>query len=706
VTGDESPGRHSAAAGRDAYVAGRDIRVCQFTVPEMPEAGLEAPSALPVARTPPAPMLVPELNGASAIELGVHRSVPLPGHIPDSAHLSAELPEYVPREYDEQLRSALDAASSRNLMLVLVGDSCTGKTRSAFEAVRERLPGWRLLHPITPEQVIALPGSALPANTVIWLGEARAYLEGSQGEHVAQALRHLLKQGGPLAVIGTLHHFHWGDFTRVPVPEQNDLRRHTRALLNTARCIGVPNAFTKGEFHAAYQPSRRDPRLADAIEALLPDTGRGEPAGNLAAVLACGPELVRRWEQAPPPAKAVLTAAADAWRVGHPLTLPAGLLRDASIGYVPGAQLAAFGDTWFPDALAYVSDPVHGVIAALTPTGSAPGRVDGYVLADYLAHEISVAREEEPPAGALWDALTAYTSDSEVLHVIACRAEGLGEPGRAADLWRGALRNGRPQAAAALAELLPRLGRLGELADVWREALAAGFPESAWWLSAALIRRRRGADAAAMLREALLAGWVGAGWQLTSLLTDQEARIVLEEAVAAGIYGAAGFLGPLLRRAGQVQEAERVFRTGAAAGDHASALGLVDLLICGNRVEDAVRASRDVIAERRYRIGWALVDRFTQLPRTEYAAVEVLRILIESLIAESIERPEWRITELLSPDKANQVLRAMLTEGDLEPLVNLWERLGWSRSEIIPKINETEPGDRWQSIWATARIAT
>jgi hypothetical protein len=69
--------------------------------------------------------------------LGVHRSITVEGE--------TGLTPYLPRPHDAQLRARL--AEARNVrqasIVVLVGGSCTGKTRTLYEAVAAELGEWR-----------------------------------------------------------------------------------------------------------------------------------------------------------------------------------------------------------------------------------------------------------------------------------------------------------------------------------------------------------------------------------------------------------------------------------------------------------------------------------------------------------------------------------------------------------------------------------
>ncbi len=166
---------------------------------------------------PPAGWPLAEVTDPFALE--VHRPVqaddPPPG-------LPA-LPTYVPREHDQALAEAVQAAAAgRSGIAVLVGGSSTGKTRACWEALAllRNLPeAWRLWHPIDPSRPEAalreLP--LIGPRTVVWLNEAQFYLDapGGLGERVSAGLRELLRDRGrgPVLVLATLWPEFWDTLT-------------------------------------------------------------------------------------------------------------------------------------------------------------------------------------------------------------------------------------------------------------------------------------------------------------------------------------------------------------------------------------------------------------------------------------------------------------------------------------------------------------
>ncbi|MGA5559463.1 hypothetical protein [Streptomyces lavendulocolor] len=128
-----------------------------------------------------------------------------------------------PRSHDGQLRKRLAAAVAEEapLLVVVRGESCTGKTRTAAEALKAAVPDdFQLLFPASADDLLAaLAAGALGQRSVLWLNEAQNYLNGPAGETVTAALLRRLNGDGPFIAPATL----WPDYdkalTAVPDPD-------------------------------------------------------------------------------------------------------------------------------------------------------------------------------------------------------------------------------------------------------------------------------------------------------------------------------------------------------------------------------------------------------------------------------------------------------------------------------------------------------
>ena len=118
---------------------------------------------------------------------------------PTSIAGESEYLDYVPRDGDGELQLALAAAVHAGRMLLVVGESAAGKSRSTVEAIRAELVGRRLLHPppFGLSALLELPPVEL-SRAVVWLDEAQQYADAA----LADTLRRLAAVD--VAVVGTI----------------------------------------------------------------------------------------------------------------------------------------------------------------------------------------------------------------------------------------------------------------------------------------------------------------------------------------------------------------------------------------------------------------------------------------------------------------------------------------------------------------------
>ena len=199
-------------------------------------------------------------------DLGVHRS------ISPAEQVATTLPDYVGRSHDADLRRLLHPVPTNGVLVVLVGGSSTGKTRTAYEAVRACLPDWALEYPTT---AIALSERPAGPRTVVWLDEAQRYFSPPHGEAVAVAVLEVLRSNAPVVVIGTMWPQYWQRF--VTQPDADGAYLYHEVLEHTA-CravrIDVPPTFRPVDLQAAR--ARSDPRLR-APRSLPPEPRTGSP---------------------------------------------------------------------------------------------------------------------------------------------------------------------------------------------------------------------------------------------------------------------------------------------------------------------------------------------------------------------------------------------------------------------------------------------
>ncbi|UKY54025.1 hypothetical protein [Streptomyces inhibens] len=337
---------------------------------------------------------------------------------------TADLPNYVAREHDTYLEKVVAVAKGgRSQMCVLVGESSTGKTRACWEAIQPLADdGWMVWHPIDPTRAeAALAGLAsVRPRTVVWLNEAQHYLMAREiGERIIAALRTLLGdlERAPVLVVGTLWRQHWNALTALP-SQHSDPYAQARELL-TGRQLRVADAFTQQDLATATRAASTDDRLALALSQARD--------GRITQFLAGAPELVGRYENAPPAARAVLDVAVDAIRLGCGAHLPHSFLEQAAAGYMPEDIFDGAEDDWFEQSLAYAAQPVHGNIVPLRRVRMRPGRLAPdepvYQLADYLQQYGGEQRRYLCPPESFWDAAVRLLTNIGDLKALELAAE-------------------------------------------------------------------------------------------------------------------------------------------------------------------------------------------------------------------------------------------------------------------------------------------
>ncbi|MDA5281195.1 hypothetical protein [Streptomyces sp. Isolate_45] len=357
-------------------------------------------------------------------DLEVHRAIDFDPTQSDSVGPGAApgLPAYVRRGHDDRLDDLVDAAlEGRSGLALLVGTSSTGKTRACWEAIqRLKSQKWRLwqpLHPDRPRAALAELPQVGP-RTVVWLNEAHEYLlDPEHGEAVAAGLRVLLadERYAPVLVLGTIWPGpgYFDDVAYEPLQGRPDPHGQAR-LLVAGRALSVRGQF-EPELVDALRTSR-DPRVAEAAHRARD--------GMITQYLAAVPELLQLCDMVQPGPKALLTAAMDARRLGHPRGLPLPFLADAAEAYLSDSEWDLLPDDWCEQALSLLTRPVKGARGPLhlqkrargsgqVPTTGAGDAGPVYQLADFLEQHGRSARRHARVPGIFWAAAIRHcTADT------------------------------------------------------------------------------------------------------------------------------------------------------------------------------------------------------------------------------------------------------------------------------------------------------
>jgi hypothetical protein len=462
--------------------------------------------------------------------LGVHAAIQVKG-------ADGELPSYVPRDLDADLRTAVTAAADSGGFVLLVGGSSVGKTRTLWEAVRTVMAEWWLLHPADTAALEAF--AAQPTQrTVVWLDELQRFL-GPSGSVSIGSLRAALTAG--VVVVATLWPDEYNPRIRKPSAGQPDPYANDRALLGLAHVLRVPETLSKAERRRAAALNT-DPRIRIALDS--PDAG-------FTQVLAAGPALITWWETAPDEqcyGKAVITAALDARRVGARAPLARQFLAAAAPTYLTPAQQATAPPDWLDQALTYGTTPLHGAGSTLIPVPTGMGRIGGYTVADYLHQYARRLRRTVALPDQVWQALADHHHPDDTVVIAGC-AERRDKHQHAEFLYRHAADAGNWPAARWLAGLLENQGEVDDAVAILHRHIDSDNWDAMYQLACLLTRHRR-------------------------LDRSEEALAQLRRAADAGHRPAAGLLATLLAEPGGLKE----LRQRADSGDHSAQFRLAHLL--------------------------------------------------------------------------------------------------------------------------------
>lgn len=506
-------------------------------------------------------------------DLEVHHAITLRGAV--------GLPAYVERGHDIELRRIVaEAVAGNSRLVMLVGTSSSGKTRACFEAVRRLPDDWRLWHPIDPDRrQAALEGlHRVGPKTVVWLNEAHHYLlDPEHGEPISAALRSLLADStrAPVLILGTIWPGpgYFDDLRETPQPAgmgpdgpvparrppgHRDPYGQARVLL-AGRDLHVPTAFTPSQI--AEVRRSKDPRLVTAAHAAQD--------GMVTQYLAAGFELVNIYSEASPGARALLDAAIDARRLGHPLGLPLPFLATAAEAYLTDTEWDLLPEDWVEQALTQLTRPVKGARGPLhrqkRPRGSAgspsAARSQTYRLADFLVDHFRAARRAQPIPPLFWEAAMRHC-EGEAAQDLASAAVARGLTETACRLWAKAGEHRK------IAQLLIDSGRLNEAVP---------------WLE----RAHRGGDAQAARL---------AAQELARAGRLEEVPHWCERTPGIAPAQAHGRIAETLAEAGRIDAALPWFERAAAGGDSDSLLAAAEALADNGRLTEALRWFRRAAA--------------------------------------------------------------------------------------------------------------
>jgi hypothetical protein len=309
--------------------------------------------------------------------------------------MAGGLTRFVPRQHDRVVSERV----ARGGFVALVGKSSTGKSRSAWEAVRTLDDRWRLWQ---PGKWLEL--DLIGPYTVIWLNDAQRHLSEDHAERLAAVVSDAGR--APVTVLCTLWPEDWRSLTADATPGEPDLRSWARGLL-AAAVIEVPDTFTPLDPDDLAAAIRDDNRWGRATR---------EAGHQVIPYFAGVPALIDMYRHGPAMVRALIAAAMDARRLRMPEALLPDILIEAATGYPTEADWAGRDEQWPVTALTEASRPVRGLPGPLHPAGPRGRSVTAathYTLAPYLEELGRTDRATAIPPESFWTAARQYLPPAE-----------------------------------------------------------------------------------------------------------------------------------------------------------------------------------------------------------------------------------------------------------------------------------------------------
>ncbi|APC37858.1 hypothetical protein A9R04_25695 [Nocardiopsis dassonvillei] len=540
---------------------------------------------------------VSQVRKVGAEQVGVHRS-------------RLGVGAYAARDLDAQLRPRIDEATRVGGVVLVVGDSTAGKTRTAWEAIAALAPRRWLFVPALDTDLRPLPelvAVRVARRSVVWLDDVDKHLNTSTGlDHTL--IQRLTSQGALVVMTLRTHAYNAYNDTATTDLEAKEVAmvEAGRQLLRGLDPVRLERLWSEQELERASDSG--DTGLVDAARRQSAETGHG-----VAEYLAAAPELAARWAHAQdsvgtdggnPRGHRLVAAAVDLSRIGveHSST---ELLAAAHAHYPLPAHLHPEP---FAKALAWATKPQYGTCGLLIPatadTDHARWRPFDYLLdttdapvpdalwGTALAHTTDPVGLFSIGRAAYWAELwviaeTAWARSAEEGHTLGMVGLGAllekrGEQGEAEAWFRRAAEKDYAYAMVRLGRLLEKQGEEGEAETWYRKAAQQGHTDAMVFLGDLLEKRGEEGEAETWYRRAVEDGDTDAMVFLGDLLEKRgeegEAEAWLRRAAEDGITFAMVRLGGLLEKRGEEGEAEAWFRR-AAEKDYAYAMvRLGDLL--------------------------------------------------------------------------------------------------------------------------------
>lgn len=316
-------------------------------------------------------------------------------------HPDGSLTPYIPRDIDEELRTAID----QHGLIIVIGESTAGKSRAAFEAIRSRAPDHLLAVPSGRESLSAITSLLSESRrSILWLDDLERFL-GPGGLTPAMVADLTSRTRNKIVIVATMRISEYERFTPRAEALADDERR---SIWRTSRDV-LRGAHTVVTMRRRWSPTELAAAVAFTDDSRIAYAVRRAELFGVAETLAAGPELLRDWQNgwAPgnhPRGAALVAAAVDCRRAGLDEPVPATLLVDLHHYYLDARGGQSLRPESMDDAWTWAMRPVHGASSLLMPVGPTSAE-QRYLAFDYLIDQ----PDNAPIPSSVWATLIAGT---------------------------------------------------------------------------------------------------------------------------------------------------------------------------------------------------------------------------------------------------------------------------------------------------------
>ncbi|MFJ7335335.1 FtsK/SpoIIIE domain-containing protein [Streptomyces sp. NPDC101116] len=400
----------------------------------------------------PDPIDWPRVHEMSALRLGVHRT--------RNTQNGPTIPEYIERDSDAEIANRIDLISTHGGILLITGDSTSGKSRTAYNAIQRLMPNHRIYAPTPGTELFPIPRilhSSPDGPFLLWLDDLEGFL-GYRG--IDPMLTESLERE-KVAIVATMRDELFDTYTS-GTRTAGEMREHNawqagNRLLRMIDPVRLERLWSPEEIARAERV--HDERISEALK-YTSDYGISE-------YLAAGPSLLQAWKRAKrvgghPRGAALVQTSVDLARSGFTDGVDIEVLKDLHVKYLSNPSLRP--EPW-DEALSWATSVQYGASSLLVP-----GAYEQTWRAfDYLPDALSKDKKNTPDIPHfIWEEALALNPEEGIRWLIGMRAYMARETQYAISAWEPLAESGNTRAANNLAEVYLELGNK-EAVRHWRQ---------------------------------------------------------------------------------------------------------------------------------------------------------------------------------------------------------------------------------------------